>query len=122
MLTARVEEDDKVLGLEIGADDYVTKPFRPRELMARIHAFLRRSEKNNTNRFDIEHWSYFYRSKQSDHENKRFLCGTNAHRIRSFGSADGVARLCVLTHGLWKYCRESGMKDMNVPLICMLRI
>jgi two-component system, OmpR family, phosphate regulon response regulator PhoB len=42
MLTARVEERDKVLGLETGADDYITKPFSPRELMARIKAVLRR--------------------------------------------------------------------------------
>jgi DNA-binding response OmpR family regulator len=43
MLTARAEEDDRVLGLELGADDYVTKPFSPRELTARIGAVLRRS-------------------------------------------------------------------------------
>ena len=42
LLTARVEDDDKVLGLELGADDYLTKPFRPRELVARIRAVLRR--------------------------------------------------------------------------------
>ena len=42
MLTARGEERDKVLGLESGADDYITKPFSPRELMARIRAVLRR--------------------------------------------------------------------------------
>ncbi len=42
MLTARGEEDDKVRGLECGAEDYVTKPFSPRELMARIKAILRR--------------------------------------------------------------------------------
>jgi two-component system, OmpR family, phosphate regulon response regulator PhoB len=42
MLTARGEEDDKVRGLECGADDYVTKPFSPRELIARIRALLRR--------------------------------------------------------------------------------
>lgn len=43
MLTAKGEEIDKVLGLEIGADDYLTKPFSPRELVARVRAILRRS-------------------------------------------------------------------------------
>lgn len=42
MLTARVHEDDKILGLEVGADDYITKPFSPKELVARIRAVLRR--------------------------------------------------------------------------------
>ena len=43
LLTARVEESDRVYGLEVGADDYVTKPFSPRELIARINAVLRRT-------------------------------------------------------------------------------
>jgi two-component system, OmpR family, phosphate regulon response regulator PhoB len=43
MLTARADEDDKVRGFDVGADDYVTKPFSPKELMARIKALLRRS-------------------------------------------------------------------------------
>ncbi len=43
LLTARVEEQEQVIGLEQGADDYVTKPFRPRELMARVRAVLRRA-------------------------------------------------------------------------------
>src|SRR5690606_6962689 len=43
MLTARGEETDRIVGLEIGADDYVPKPFNPRELLARIRAVLRRS-------------------------------------------------------------------------------
>ncbi|MBK1850848.1 MULTISPECIES: phosphate regulon transcriptional regulator PhoB [unclassified Marinobacter] len=43
MLTAKVEEDNKVRGLEVGADDYITKPFSPRELVARLKAVLRRA-------------------------------------------------------------------------------
>lgn len=45
MLTAKAEEVDKIIGLELGADDYMTKPFSPRELTARIKAVLRRSQK-----------------------------------------------------------------------------
>src|SRR5439155_5370606 len=48
MLTARVDESDKLVGLELGADDYVTKPFSPKELVARVRAVLRRSESVNT--------------------------------------------------------------------------
>jgi two-component system, OmpR family, alkaline phosphatase synthesis response regulator PhoP len=45
MLTARTDDIDKIVGLEMGADDYLTKPFNPRELIARIKAILRRSER-----------------------------------------------------------------------------
>jgi DNA-binding response OmpR family regulator len=43
LLTARVGDEEKVIGLEVGADDYMTKPFRPRELVARVRAVLRRA-------------------------------------------------------------------------------
>ncbi len=48
MLTARVEEMDKLIGLEIGADDYMTKPFSPRELVARVRVILRRASGDAT--------------------------------------------------------------------------
>jgi two-component system alkaline phosphatase synthesis response regulator PhoP len=48
MLTARVDDQDKIVGLELGADDYVTKPFNPSELMARIRAVLRRAQGEST--------------------------------------------------------------------------
>jgi DNA-binding response OmpR family regulator len=48
ILTAKIEENDRVLGLELGADDYMTKPFSMREMVARIHAVLRRSRKGGS--------------------------------------------------------------------------
>lgn len=60
-LTARNHEIDRIVGLEIGADDYVTKPFSPREVVARIHAILRRSQSHkitqpeiSTNPFELD--------------------------------------------------------------------
>jgi len=71
MLTARTTEPDKLRGLQAGADDYVTKPFSPRELVARIHAVLRRSAgdatRNGTTSFD------------------EFEIDRDAHRIRIHG-------------------------------------
>ena len=48
MLTARVEEDDRLAGLDLGADDYVTKPFSPKELAARVRAVLRRAARDES--------------------------------------------------------------------------
>ena len=53
-LTARDDEIDRVLGLELGADDYLTKPFSPRELVARVRAVLRRTERSPTQQATVE--------------------------------------------------------------------
>jgi two-component system alkaline phosphatase synthesis response regulator PhoP len=52
MLTARVEDSDKIVGLELGADDYVTKPFNPREIVARVRALLRRQQLDQVEQFE----------------------------------------------------------------------
>ena len=57
MVTARIDEIDRLLGLEVGADDYVCKPFSPRELLARIKALLRRAE----GRFGVESAQHGFR-------------------------------------------------------------
>jgi two-component system alkaline phosphatase synthesis response regulator PhoP len=54
MLTARVEESDRLLGLDVGADDYITKPFSPRELVARVRAVLRRTDSSGATGVDGE--------------------------------------------------------------------
>jgi two-component system alkaline phosphatase synthesis response regulator PhoP len=50
MLTARVEDTDKIIGLELGADDYITKPFNPREVVARVRSVLRRTQAIGTHK------------------------------------------------------------------------
>ena len=67
MLTARISEADRVAGLDLGADDYITKPFSVRELMARVRAVLRRAEENANLNYEDEHL-------QIDYENMNVTC------------------------------------------------
>lgn len=62
MLTAKTEEIDKIIGLELGADDYMTKPFSPRELVARVKAVLRRSQKEpaGTGELTVSHLRFHF--------------------------------------------------------------
>ncbi len=73
MLTARTDEVDKLIGLSVGADDYLTKPFSPRELVARVKAILRRSRRM-TETSDTRPCLHF-RSLVIDHERREVTCG-----------------------------------------------
>jgi two-component system phosphate regulon response regulator PhoB len=85
MLTARAEEGDKVAGLEGGADDYITKPFSPRELLARINAVLRRSSPaEGTERIDIEGLVLDQSSQRVSAGERTVALGPTEYRMLAF--------------------------------------
>jgi two-component system phosphate regulon response regulator PhoB len=85
MLTARGEEADKVAGLESGADDYVTKPFSARELVARIQAVLRRSAPvGESGRVDVEGLSLDQAGHRVTAEGKAIALGPTEYRLLAF--------------------------------------
>lgn len=93
MLTAKDEEIDKVVGLELGADDYIVKPFGRRELLARIRAALRRTRERvsgvNRNSFRFGDWQFFPAQMQ--------LCDANATTI-SLSSSETELLLAFVQH------------------------
>ena len=85
MLTARAEEGDKVAGLEGGADDYITKPFSPRELLARINAVLRRTiPAEGTERIDVEGLVLDQSSQRVSSGEQTVALGPTEYRMLAF--------------------------------------
>jgi two-component system phosphate regulon response regulator PhoB len=85
MLTAKVTEDDKVTGLEAGTDDYVIKPFSPRELLARIRAVLRRSSPANEQGFlAVGALTLDTVSRRILHEGREIQMGPTEYRLLEF--------------------------------------
>ncbi len=85
MLTARAEEGDKVAGLEGGADDYITKPFSPRELLARINAVLRRTAPvEGTERIEIEGLVLDQSSQRVSAGERTVALGPTEYRMLAF--------------------------------------
>ena len=104
-LTARSEEIDRVVGLEMGADDYVTKPFSPRELTARVKAVLRRSGARADQKNNI---------KKS--QNFPFYCDDKKKSITYYGKKLKISRYeyrilkILIEHPGWVYSREQLME------------
>src|SRR3546814_16812503 len=91
MLSARVEEVDRIVGLEVGADDYLAKPFNPRELLARIRAVLRRRSAAPTHS-PLAHPTYAFGPFRIDPLGHRFTC--DGVDVGTIGSAAWRDRMC----------------------------
>jgi two-component system alkaline phosphatase synthesis response regulator PhoP len=118
MLTARVSEAERVAGLDLGADDYITKPFSVRELMARVRAVLRRVDEHTVARYEDEHL-------QIDFADMRVVCDGAAVKLtrKEFAlltvlskSAGRVATRQQLLDHVWGYQYFGDTRTLDVHI------
>ena len=81
MVTARGDDADKIVGLELGADDYIAKPFNPRELLARIRAVLRRAEPGDAQRFQSAGLSIDFAAREVTVEGERRILTAHEYEL-----------------------------------------
>lgn len=99
MLTAKVEDTDKIMGLTIGADDYITKPFNPLEVVARVKTQLRRYVKYNGNNETVN-------TPASEYDVRGLTINKNTHKCTLFGKE--VALTPIEFSVLWYLCDHKG--------------
>lgn len=126
MLTAKANETDKLVGLGVGADDYMTKPFSPRELVARVHAVLRRTERSATDSrggitvgdllIDPETWQVTWGGEVVHLTRTEF--SLLEHMARRAGVAFSREQLLV---DVWKYADASGPRTVDSHIASLRR-
>jgi DNA-binding response OmpR family regulator len=118
MLTARTSESERVAGLDLGADDYITKPFSVRELMARVRAVLRRVDENTLARYEDSHL-------QIDFADMRVVCDGESVKLtrKEFAllsalskSAGRVATRQQLLDNVWGYQYFGDTRTLDVHI------
>jgi two-component system alkaline phosphatase synthesis response regulator PhoP len=118
MLTARAEESDRIVGLELGADDYVTKPFSPRELVARVAALLRRTRRPATDAHALRFGSLAVdldRHLVTDEDREVKLTAKEFLLLRYFLEHRGrVLSRDLLLSDVWGYQYTGGTRTVDV--------
>jgi two-component system alkaline phosphatase synthesis response regulator PhoP len=118
MLTAKTSEADRVAGLDLGADDYITKPFSVRELMARVRAVLRRADESASARYEDTRMSI-------DFEDMRVVCAGESVKLtrKEFAllailakSAGRVATRQYLLDGVWGHQYYGDLRTLDVHI------
>lgn len=98
MLTAKIEDSDKIVGLTIGADDYITKPFNPLEVVARVKTQLRRGQRYNP--------SAGQAAEKNEHDIRGLLINKESHKCILFGKE--LALTPIRFSILWYLCEHQG--------------
>ena len=116
--TARDDEVDRVLGLELGADDYVTKPFSPRELVARVKAIVRRSAQQINEMLDEEGVQLNLKTRRTSHHGKSvILTATEFDLVAYLMARPGqVIERRELLENVWGYSQGLGTRTVDVHI------